>query len=372
MSTDPPTANARPTFNGDLKPSEFFWRDHQQWLETHGYMLPSRYRPGWVPSWKETNKPYFSCEDGQSYIRGHVVDAIRVSDGKVVMLKRTSRLTHPHEVEISQMFSSPELASEPRNHCVPVYDVIQTTDDENTSILVLPLLRGYNDPSLYTVGEVIEFLHQIFEGLQFMHQHHVAHRDCMKLNIMMDPSAIYPDLYHPRAPLRTRDFQGWVEPFTRTERPTKYYLIDFGLSVKFDPDDTNPAVLPIKGGDKTVPEFQHDESYKKDQNPFPTDIYYLGNLIRQDFLQRYSGLDFLASLVADMVQDDPTKRPTIDEVVSRFAELRSKLSYWKLRGRLVKRTERIGLRRFLKNIRHLYRTTKFILWRYRAIPTPAS
>ncbi len=30
-------------------------------------------------------------------------------------------------------------------------------------------------------------------------------------------------------------------------------------------------------------------------------------------------------LVADMVQDDPTKRPTMDEVVTRFAEIRRKL-----------------------------------------------
>ncbi len=30
-------------------------------------------------------------------------------------------------------------------------------------------------------------------------------------------------------------------------------------------------------------------------------------------------------LVADMVQDDPTKHPTMDEVVTRFAEIRRKL-----------------------------------------------
>lgn len=52
--------------NGDLKRSEPFWRDHQQWLETCGYMLRPRYRPGWVPSWKGTNKSYLACEDGQT------------------------------------------------------------------------------------------------------------------------------------------------------------------------------------------------------------------------------------------------------------------------------------------------------------------
>ena len=45
-------------------------------------------------------------------------------------------------------------------------------------------------------------------------------------------------------------------------------------------------------------------------------------------MQTYHGLEFLSPLETDMVQDDPTKRPTIDEVVrrgeERTAELNSK------------------------------------------------
>ncbi|KAH9937750.1 hypothetical protein B0H21DRAFT_758148 [Amylocystis lapponica] len=357
-------------FDGDLAPYEHFWRDNQQWLEAHGYMLPSRYKPDWVPSWQGTRTPFFECDDGLPPDYDNVLDAVRVSDGKVVSLKRISKLNHPHEVEISQMFSSPDLADNPRNHCVPVYDALHLPD-ERTALLVLPLLRQYDDPPLETVGELIEFLRQVFQGLQFMHQQHVAHRDCMNLNIMMDPSALYPAMYHPRSTYLTRDLQDLAKYLTRTERPTKYYLIDFGLSVKFDADDINPTALPIMGGDRTVPEFQGEESYDKVQNPFPTDIYYLGNLIREDFFEVYFGLDFLFPLVADMVQADPTKRPAIDDVVSRFDELRSKLSYWTLRARLVGREE-TALRRVLKNIRHAFRTAKFIIRRYPAIPTPSS
>src|SRR5882724_11126383 len=53
-----------------LKPPEHFWTDHQKWLESRGYMLRPRFRPDWVPSWRGTNKFYFSCEDGRSnYVR---------------------------------------------------------------------------------------------------------------------------------------------------------------------------------------------------------------------------------------------------------------------------------------------------------------
>ncbi|KAJ7354603.1 hypothetical protein DFH08DRAFT_855393 [Mycena albidolilacea] len=40
-------------------------------------------------------------------------------------------------------------------------------------------------------------------------------------------------------------------------------------------------------------------------------------------------------LVDDMVQADPAKRPTIDEVVARFADIRRGLSGWKLRSTLL-------------------------------------
>jgi hypothetical protein len=51
---------------GALDEHELWWRDHQKWLQECGYMLRPRYRPGWVPSWKD--KPelfYLFCEDGQ-------------------------------------------------------------------------------------------------------------------------------------------------------------------------------------------------------------------------------------------------------------------------------------------------------------------
>ncbi|KAH9944740.1 kinase-like domain-containing protein [Amylocystis lapponica] len=364
---DTKTANSR----GGLTPQEIFWRDHQQWLETRGYMLSSRYKPDWTPSWKVTKKSYLRSEDGYGMTLSHLLDAVRISDGKVVMLKRISRKVHPHEVEISQLFSSPELAADPHNHCVPIYDVLQVPEDEDLVILVMPLLRGCDDPPFETAGEAVEFIHEMYQGLQFMHKHHVAHRDCMNLNMMMDPTGLYPKLYHPRAPTMTRDLQEFAKYLTRTERPVKYYLIDFGLSIRFDAEEAYPAAVPILGGDKTVPEFQDEEYLLEAHNPFPSDVYYLGNMVRQYFLRKYYGLEFLDALVADMVQDDPTKRPSIDEAMTRFEETLSKIKYWKLRARLVARSEARVIR-ILKNTRHVFRTAKFIVQRYPPIPTPAS
>lgn len=43
----------------------------------------------------------------------------------------------------------------------------------------------------------------------------------------------------------------------------------------------------------------------------------------------------MASLVADMVQDDPSRRPTIHEVVNRFDRIQRSISWWTLQSRLV-------------------------------------
>ena len=116
-------------------------------------------------------------------------------------------------------------------------------------------------------------------------------RDFHRLNIMMDPSPLFPIPFHPLRQTMRRDFKGTAEAaYTRTERPVKYYIIDFGLSIRYDSIDPPPSEVPVLGGDKSVPEFKGDDPSKrygglsKPYNPFPTDVYCLGNWMREDFL----------------------------------------------------------------------------------------
>ena len=50
---------------GDLGEAEKWWAERQEALERAGYLLRSRYRPGWQPSWTGTGKFYLNFEDGQ-------------------------------------------------------------------------------------------------------------------------------------------------------------------------------------------------------------------------------------------------------------------------------------------------------------------
>ncbi|OSX65919.1 hypothetical protein POSPLADRAFT_1052589 [Postia placenta MAD-698-R-SB12] len=357
-----------PHTEGGLTDAEYYWRDHQPWLQECGYMLRPRYRPDWVPSWLGTKKLFSQCEDGYGLIHPYVNDATRISDGALVLLKQVSVIVHPHEVSIGRYLCSDELRSDPDNHCVPLHDVLKDPSEENTVILVMPLLRKCDDPEFDTIGEVVDFIRQLVNGLKFMHAHHVAHRDIMLSNVMFDPKPMYPDMYHPRRRERKRDFTGKAKHYSRTESPVKYYYVDFGLSRKYESEDYPPRELPILGGDKSVPEFQGN-GYDKAVDPFPTDIYYLGNLIRMAFIRHYENLSFLHPLIADMVQNEPEKRPLIEEVASRFMEATSALSPGVLRDRLRERNESTVVR-FFRGLEHFYRTAKYVVKRLSPVPTP--
>ncbi|KAJ7160404.1 kinase-like domain-containing protein [Mycena filopes] len=364
-----------------------FWREHQVWLQTCGYRLRPRFQSDWVPSWRKDPKLVaLTCEDSIVLARGQIIDAIRIADGASVALKLISKDDHPEEERIFRYFSTPDLAADPRNHCLPLLETLSPPGDDDKLIFVMKLLRPYNSPRFDTFGEVLEFFRQVFEGMQFMHHHRVAHRDGNSLNIMMDGRHLFPHGFHPQYQRFTHNpgpiFRySKAKHHTRTQYPVKYYFIDFGISCMFNPGEETLAD-PIMGGDRSPPEFGPREALRAPPtsgklDPFSTDIYYIGNMIREEFLDGFPplgvspkfGFDFMRPLVSDMVQDDPTKRPTIDEVVARFEEIQIGLSSWKLRSRVVKKTEVTAwhLRRVMK---HWFRRAGFVLRAVPAMPVP--
>ncbi|KAF8442132.1 hypothetical protein L210DRAFT_3477777 [Boletus edulis BED1] len=350
----------------DLDQREIWWRDRYTQLRILGYLLRPRYSPEWVPSWKTSKKDWTDCEDGKRLEFGQIIDATRISDGRVVTLKQVKRTDHPYEAEIGLYFSSEPLTSQPANHCVSIYDVLSLNGDDDTALLVMPLLRLYTNPNFDTIGEGVECFRQLFEGLQFMHQHHVAHRDCMNRNIMLDPINLYPHSFHPVETMLNKDCSGSAKHFTRTQRPPKYYFIDFGLSRRYDPSNTNPRDVPIWGGDKEVPEFQNSN---EPCNPFATDVFYIGNAIRKDFILKKRGFEFMKPLVADMIQADPAERPNMNEVVSRFAVIRRELNGRKLRTRPVDTDEDL-FDRIARTTSHWKRRIVFVARGVSATPDP--
>jgi hypothetical protein len=99
---------------------------------------------------------------------------------------------------------------------------------------------------------------------------------------MMDARSMYPDGWHHVQNRRTEDFKPIGKRYTRTERPPKYYWIDFGISAMYD--RSKPTIDAIwQGGYKNAPEHQALETVRF-ADPFPTDVFYLGNLFKEGFI----------------------------------------------------------------------------------------
>ncbi|KAJ6543676.1 kinase-like domain-containing protein [Mycena sp. CBHHK59/15] len=366
---DAPASQSLSTPNNDQRhasrftPGEEFWLGHRDWLKDQGYLLRPRYQAEWNPSWRDTDA--YEHEDGQYYMHGNVMDATMSLDGSFVMMKQVE--SPGVELDIAVWFSEEPRRSDPANHCVPICSVLSDPNEPGWAIIVMPLLRRYDKPRFDTIGEAVGFFTQIFEGLQFMHKNNVAHRDCTSMNIMMDGSSLYSVPFHPIEQHLKRDFSGKAPHRTRTQRPVKYYLTDFGLSRKYKPEERPPLEPMVGAGDKSPPEYQIGGDY----DPFPTDVYYLGNLIRGEFLRFTSqkrGFEFMEPLVADMVQTDPSLRPEMDEVVRRFGDIVQGLSSWKLCSRVSKVADDFG---FYYSVPHWIRRLQFIVRRVPPIPVPS-
>ena len=63
-----------------------------------------------------------------------------------------------------QFLNSPELLKDPRNRCTRIVEILEIpgTDGQEV-ILVMPMLRTWDEPALRTVGEAVYFCTQILE-----------------------------------------------------------------------------------------------------------------------------------------------------------------------------------------------------------------
>ncbi|KZT13173.1 uncharacterized protein LAESUDRAFT_638707 [Laetiporus sulphureus 93-53] len=326
-----PTSNewsssaVQPQPNGDIFASllsfEIRWRDRQPFLESRGYMLRPRYRPGWVPSWRGTARFPIFFEDSLTLpFREHLVDATRIADGQLVYIKRVQ--TGDDESQIATMLSSPPLRDDPENHSVPILDTFRDAEDENISYIVMPFLRLVDEPPFALVGEMVDCVDQIMEVSQDP-EHSIRAFDCTYKNLMMDAHAMYPQGFHP---IRESFFPDGVTTaaphLRRADVNVKYYYIDYGISVYFPPNADQKLVVGTLGRDQEVPELSDDVPY----DPFKVDVFIVGNFFLHTFFGKFTNVDFLLPLIAYMTIADPSQRPTAAQAFAYWQKLRDTVS----------------------------------------------
>ncbi|KAJ7589516.1 hypothetical protein C8J56DRAFT_860214 [Mycena floridula] len=315
----PPSDNE---YRGTAKrePQEFIWANLQPFLKKAGYELCPRFHPEWKPSWL---RGAFAI----SQRFWAALDAIRIKDGKKVVLKIT--YSNSDEARVSSFFSS--FPDEPRNHCVPIFEIL-SLPDERLQIIVMPFLMCCTSPLMHCMVEVIESLCARCwrYGLVFMHEQDIPHRDISSLNIMMDGTNVFPSGCHFSSSLHYTLDSGLLVPANLTQNrcsvaPVRYFYIDFGFSHQYLDGPERTWILG-KEGQLRTPELSNDVPY----NPFRADIFQLGTTFKGMILLTFLALDDFHQLLDRMTATLPEDRPTAPEALLLFEDIVSSMSSLRL------------------------------------------
>ena len=98
---------------------------------------------------------------------------------------------------------------------------------------------------------------------------------------MMDADALFPKGFHPAVSAYDASSSEIAYPKRRRDvGGVRYYLIDFGISWRFEAGEER-KITGMLGQDQDVPELSETVPY----DPFLTDVFIIGNLMRKEFVK---------------------------------------------------------------------------------------
>ncbi|KAJ7195871.1 kinase-like domain-containing protein [Mycena rebaudengoi] len=290
-----------PTFAFDEKAQ--LWTDDYNVLLSLGYQLRPRYYPDWTPSWRSGKQKGFYEDSLTLVLVKDVLDAVRVKDGRKVVIKRMATGSEEHKI-IAHLSSGSQL-SDPRNRIVPVLDIITHTQDPSISFVVMPFARRFSHPPFHCRAEFAKAIRQYIEGLQFMHEQKISHFDIAVQNMVMDEPPVVPNGSHFARPSTHRGSFGLFSWRKRCSvGPLNYWYIDFGNSDLYPEGTEKARTLGLLRNCKEIQELSNTVPY----NPFKVDVCQLGIVILE-VIKPYPGLELFRALGDSMSSPHPDDRP---------------------------------------------------------------
>ncbi|KAJ3826933.1 kinase-like domain-containing protein [Lentinula raphanica] len=295
------------------------WSPYRQFFQSHGYTLWNVSKHyGHVPPNDNPRAP-----DGFSYENEYSANApsefsigsplhfpARTTDNRDVMIAFLSDgVVVSNCVKVLRTIATGKNAGIDRNHALPLLHELR---HDNMIFGVFPLVgTTFIGTWFVNIAHALEMMSQIMEGIAFLHDHLVAHRDLFFGNFLSSRR-------HGRwDPARKNDFL----------RP-RYYIIDFEMAVQFSPD-SDPATRMVTGPPlpwdiyrrPAPPEMKSDLPYC----PFKADVWQVGKTFIALLLHIEHDIPDIIRLLRRMCDDNAEDRPSAREAVDQLNKIRNEL-----------------------------------------------
>ncbi|KAJ7150533.1 kinase-like domain-containing protein [Mycena crocata] len=238
-------------------------------------------------------------------MKDSVLDGVRIEDKQKVVFKRIR--TDSDELQIFKRLSAASLRGDPRNRTIPVLDIFEHSQDP-----------------FHCRSEFVEAMRQYLEGLQFMHDNHIAHRDIAPKNMMMEESRVVPKGSHftnERTHVGTLKSFWWKKRCSVDGDSIQYHFIDFGFSEYYPDSNEDAKTLGRMRGFEEIPEMSLTVPY----NPFKVDLYMFG-MMMLNIIKTYPGLDIFRPVGEKMCRQNPDERLTAEQALACLDEIAHGLS----------------------------------------------
>ncbi|TFK33525.1 hypothetical protein BDQ12DRAFT_715773 [Crucibulum laeve] len=263
-------------------------------------------KPHWEPQFPYARRIYNEDRDIVFSYSSPRVWAARDIQGRDVVIRMISGRESSDELKIFQRLNTPEVRADPRNHSIYALDYI------NFDGLIFVVMPRWNEAfhhcDFHNVREIMHFMECLLEGVDFLHEHRIAHCDLLEPNTGVNVLA----------PMHILYLKGICDPAV-----AKYAIYDFGQSVIY-PYNT---VLE----DVTVTKFLHFDlrgcpTPPGPHNPFHFDVLCLGVMLQNRVRHIEDIVPDIGPFFDSMITDDTTKRFTARQALHEFREIYLRLS----------------------------------------------
>ncbi|KAF9071350.1 hypothetical protein BDP27DRAFT_1401509 [Rhodocollybia butyracea] len=293
------------------------WQSYVPFFESKGYRLWKIIRYDHVPPDDKPRAPDgFSYENeygantSHSYSDMHpFIFPARTRDSRDVMIVLLSDgVVGLNCIDALREMATGKNAGIDRNHALPM---LQEIHHNNLVFGVFPLVGSMFAIEWFPdIEHFLEATSQIMEGVAFLHDHLVVHRDLFISNF-----------------LSSRRDAPW-DPDNRYDflRP-RYYIIDFEWAIRFLPG-SDPETRTVTGPPlpwdiykrPVPPEMKSELPYC----PFKSDVWQLGKAFGK-WLEHIDSIPDVVQLLRKMSADDAKERPSAREAVNHLNKIRSEL-----------------------------------------------